>query len=329
METSSLPAIQESITMIKVVIRFNQLGGWDPKMLRAIIVSDYLRQFMTESAFSNIVVREDGSATAMVHASKLTLLLKRSGEAHVYTKPHVDITEWQSMEILWLPATVVHSEAMKLASDQGASLGLAVKQNQDVTRFGLRFRNLTDMQTVATALGMGHEAHLGRFKVTAISDAVGSAGVMEMMASIKWNIEEVLYTGEGHAIVAAKNCPGQKKYKLQRQDGFAVPMWIHAANARARELFKAKSIAHRNADGEGEDMVVAEAVQTEVVTEKLRAASSQAKSRTHEQQSLRRSREATGNTPAKEAKPRLEEANTGADSPSNDLFWRRVEMFHH
>ena len=70
-----------------------------------------------------------------------------------YTKPHVDITEWQNMEILWLPATVVHSEAMKLASDHGASLGLAVKQNQDATRFGLRFRNLTDMQTVATALG--------------------------------------------------------------------------------------------------------------------------------------------------------------------------------
>ena len=103
-----------------------------------------------------------------------------------------------------------------------------------------------------------------------------------MMASIKWNIEEVLYTGEGHAIVAAKDCPGQNKYKLQRQDGFAVPMWIHAANSRARELFKAKNIAHRNADGEGEDMAVSEAMQPEAVTEKLRAASSQAKSRTQE-----------------------------------------------
>ena len=293
--------------MIKIVIRFNQLGGWDPKMLRAIIVSDYLRQFMTDSAFSNIVVREDGSATAMVHTSQVSLLLKRSGEAHVYTKPHVDMTEWQNMEILWLPATIVHSEAMKLASDHGSSLGLAVKQNQDLIRFGMRFRNLADMQTVATTLGMNHEAQLGRFKVTAISDAVGSAGVMEMMASIKWSIEEVLYIGEGHAIVAAKDCPGQNKYKLQRQDGFAMPMWIHAANARARELFKAKNIAHRIADGEGEDVTMAETFQPEVVTEKLKAASSQAKGRTQEQQSLRRSREATGNTPSKEAKPRLEE----------------------
>ena len=105
----------------------HQLGGWDPKILRAIIVSDYLRQSMTESAFNNIVVREDGAATAMVHTSQMSLLLKRSGEAHVYTKPHVDMTEWQNMDILWLPATIVHSEAMKLASDHGSSLGLAVK----------------------------------------------------------------------------------------------------------------------------------------------------------------------------------------------------------
>ena len=74
----------------------------------------------------------------------------------------------------------------------------------------MRFRNLTDMQTVATTLGMNHEAQLGRFKVTAISDAVGSAGVMEMMASIKWSMKKVLYIGEGHTIVAAK-VPGAKQ----------------------------------------------------------------------------------------------------------------------
>eukprot|EP00435_Cladocopium_sp_Y103_P057287 s1703_g19.t1 len=307
METANLQTIQESITMNKVVIRFNPHGGWEPKMMRAIIVSDYLRNYMPESAFSNIVIREDGSATALVHSSKMISLLRHSGEAHVYCKPHMDVVEWQDMEILWLPPTLVHSEALKLVSDHASSLGLAIKQNQEFTRFGLRFRNLADMQSVATLLGLSHETQLGRFKITAVSDAAGPAGVIEMMNSIKWQIEEVIYVGEGHGIVAAKDCPGQNKYRLQRQDGLALPMWVHAVNSRARELFKAKNITHRNTDGEGEDVAMAEAVQPAVVAEKLKAASSQAKTRTQEQQSLRRTREPTGNTPAKEAKQRLEE----------------------
>ena len=62
--------------------------------LAAIIVSDYLRQFMTDSAFSNIVVRENGSATAMVHTSQVSLLLKCSGEAHVYEHGNLSRRTW-------------------------------------------------------------------------------------------------------------------------------------------------------------------------------------------------------------------------------------------
>ena len=84
------------------------------------------------------------------------------------------------------------------------------------------------------------EASLGRFKIIAASESAGTAGVLDMMASISWSIEDILYIGDGHAIVAAKDCPN----KLMRQDGLAVPLWIHV-NSKARELFKIKSISFR------------------------------------------------------------------------------------
>ena len=103
---------------------------------------------------------------------------------------------------------------------------------------------------------------------------VRPAGMMAMIVSIIWRMEEVFYIGEGHTIKAAKGCSGQNKCKIQRQHGFVVPIRIHSANAHARQLFKEKKIAHRIADGEGENMTMAE---TLVVTQKLEATSSPVK----------------------------------------------------
>ena len=125
MNTQDLDTIHENITMHKVVLRFDPVAGWDPKQLRAVIVSDYLMLSMPQSAFSNIIVREDGSATALVHASKVLSLLKKSGEAHVYCKPHVSVVEYHGLEILWLPVSINQPEALKLAKE-GETLGLAV-----------------------------------------------------------------------------------------------------------------------------------------------------------------------------------------------------------
>eukprot|EP00438_Fugacium_kawagutii_P010859 Skav216243 [mRNA] locus=scaffold20:18896:20062:- [translate_table: standard] len=311
MDTEDLDTIQESITMVKVVVRFDSRGGWDPQMLRAVIVSDYLKQNMPDTAFSSIVVREDGSATALVHASKVTDLLKKSGQAHVYCKPHVSVEQWQGLEILWLPASILHTEAVKMAKEDGTVLGLAVKQNQEFTRFGLRFENLEELKTKATSLGLSQEALLGRFKITAVSEASGAAGVLHMMESIAWPIEEVLYIGEGHAIVAAKDCPNKNKYKLMRQDGMAVPIWIHAVNAKARELFKSKNIAFRRADGEGEDVDM-EAGNLPEVKDRLKQASEVNTKKKQELLALKKkNREPTFQTPVKETRQKTQTPSEG------------------
>ena len=313
MDTEGLDTIQESLTMHKVVIRFDARGGWDSKMMRPVIVSDYLKLHMPETAFSTITVREDGSSTALVHSSKVSDLLKKSGKSHVYSKPHVSVKAWQGMEILWLPSTVLHAEALKLAKEDGATLGLAVKQNQESVRFGLRFHTLTAMQTRAVALNLTQEASLGRFKITAVSESAGTAGVLDMMASISWAIEDVLYIGDGHAIVAAKDCPNKNKYKLMRQDGLAVPLWIHAVNSKARELFKAKSINFRSADTEGEDVDMGQPEpQVGNVQTRIQQAAEVASKRSKELQSLRRPREPTLRTPSRENRQRTDGGGGGA-----------------
>ena len=253
METHGLIVVQQSIAMQKVVISFDQKGGWDTATMSAIIVSDLLKSMISETAFDQITIRSDGSATALIHKSCVGQLLRSSGKSHVYIKPHVGEVSWQDIEILWLPATVTHEEALQLCQENADSLGLARKQGGEGSRFGLRFGDLEKMKGCAEKLKLGHIVDLGRFKITAIMTGTGSSDLFQMMASIKWTLESVEYIGEGHAIVSAKQCPATNKLCLKRLDGAQVQMWIHAVNAKARAMFKNQNIQSRQVDAEGEE----------------------------------------------------------------------------
>jgi hypothetical protein len=101
METNGLTIVQQSLTMEKVVIRFDPAGGWDVSSMSAIVVSDVLKSMISETAFDQIVIRSDGSATALIHKSCSEKLFKSSGTSHVFIKPHLDEAAWKDMEILW------------------------------------------------------------------------------------------------------------------------------------------------------------------------------------------------------------------------------------
>ena len=123
------------------------------------------------------------------------------------------------------------------------------------------------------------------------------------------------FTGVGHAIVAAKDCPNKNKYKLMRQDGLAVPLWIHAVNSKARELFKAKSINFRSADAEGEDVDMGQPdPQVGNVQTRIQQAAEVATKRSKELQSLRRPREPTLRTPSRDNRQRTDGGGRGAGS---------------
>ena len=53
---------------------------------------------------------------------------------------------------------------------------------------------------------------------TSTTNTEASTRLLDMMSSISWLIEDISHIGDGHAMVAAKDCP----HKLMRQDGLAV-----------------------------------------------------------------------------------------------------------
>lgn len=254
MDTRDLVEVRQCISTCRVVIRFDQKGGWDVLNMRAVIVSDFLKSAMPESSFESVVVREDGSASALVLHSEVAKLLRRSGHGHVYVKPHVNELAWQDMEILWLPETITHPEALQLANEDPNCYGLARKQSSEHARFGMRFMKVEHMEARAKTLHLGNLASLGRFKVSAVMEGTSVADLFAMMESISWTLQSVEYIGDGHAIVSSKTCPAKNKYRLKRIDGSVVPMYIHAVNSMGRSLFKSQNIECRRVDAEGEEV---------------------------------------------------------------------------
>ena len=109
------------------------------------------------------------------------------------------------------------------------------------------------MRLAAEGLGLSEQVELGKYKVTAVSEAVGATGIMAMMLSIGWEVEEILFIGEGHAMLTAKAPPQKGKYQIIRKDGMRVPMYVKASNKRARDACKERGVSIRTTDAEGED----------------------------------------------------------------------------
>ena len=164
-----------------------------------------------------------------------------------------------------LPEEIGLKDAQKIARENVDCYGLARKAAAEKPRYALRFMAADKMKQTAETLGLSEQVELGKYKVTAVSEAVGPTGIMAMMLSIEWEVEEVLYVGEGHAMVTAKGPPKKGKYQVQRKDGMKVPMYVKASNKRARDACKERGIHLRATDAEGEDKGEAEEATQEVV----------------------------------------------------------------
>ena len=295
MQTAGLTVVQQTKTMQKVVIRFDVQGGWDLATMSGIIVSDMLKAVIPEASFDQLTIRNDGSATALVQKSCMEKLLKFSGTSHVYVKPHVGEVAWEDLEVLWLPTSITHVEALQLVKEYTESLGLARKQGNEAVRFGLRFQGIESLKKAADKIGLGHSADLGRFKITAVMTGTGASDIHDMMSSISWSIDTVEFVGEGHAIVASKESPKHNRLSLQRADGLFVPMYIHAINAKARSLFKQSNLSSRRVDGEGEEHEDAAmpAVPPVSLEQKFQAAAQETQARQTEQKAMKSARDAS------------------------------------
>lgn len=200
-----------------------------------------------------MTVRLDGSATALVSKAQVVRLLQRSGVEHIYVKVAVAEEGWDDVDVLWLPFGITHGKALAYARSAAAALGVVKKGGAVTMRYGVRFRDMAAMATLAGALGLQEVVTWGRFKVTGFQDGVGAEGVVVILDSVQWVVEEVVYVGEGHAIVASRVAPPASRLGLRRAGGDAVLLRVQAVNARARELARARGMEGRRADADGDE----------------------------------------------------------------------------
>ena len=252
MKTEGLVQVDELLTMVRMTVKFDQDVGW--KTIRGTNVADFLKRIIHETTFSSIVVRE-GTPTAkvLVFSEKVDAVLKASGQGGIYTKTHPDEEAWQHLELLMLRIGTTLKEAGQTAKDYPSNLGVVKKASAEQPRYGLRFADKAKLKEAADALGLEDVSQFGRFKVTGLSEQTGPAGLIAMMGRIGWGILEVQYIEEHFAVVLATTCPAKSKMNCRKATGANSIMHIKAMNKKARELFKAASVAYRSADAEGED----------------------------------------------------------------------------
>ncbi len=251
MEVGEEVDFDEIINMTKVTLRFDHDRGWDPTVIKAGLVAEYLKSHVGEQAFDSIVVRRDGSATARVFANRAEQLFRQSGREHIYSKPNPE-ENW-NLEVLWMDASVTHKEILKIACGHVKAIGVAKKQSRENARFGLRFRNKADLMEAAEKYKLTEQIEFGRYKITGIRDASGPIGVTQMMRKTGWVIDEVLYVGDGHAMVFSKTCPKKNRFTMQQDDGTLVAVWVQAVDSNAKECFKKHNLENRKDTLEGMD----------------------------------------------------------------------------
>lgn len=240
--TEGMPEVREVHTLTKCNIKFHPKGGWDTNRITGFLVADYLKCHLNEYQYENIVVREDGSGTAtvLVYTPQVLSLLRQGGKQHIYVKPNIAELQFGDIEILFLPETFTHGEALHLNEQEAAALGVIMKSSSVQTQYGLRFQDLAKMAELAQKLGV--PADFARFKLTGLHEATGIAGVFQIMKEAGWALEEVVYVGEGQAVAHSLVAPGSNRLALRRSDGLVTPVRIEAVNQLARKLCKEKNI---------------------------------------------------------------------------------------
>ena len=240
--------------MAKMVMRFDQAGGWQAGDVTGLLVAESLVKIIPDGSFSNITIRDGGSATFLVWMPLVDDVLRQSGEAHIYIKVHIEEPAGSDIELLWLPRGTSRKEACTAARQAPGSLGVALKQSREGPLYGVRFRDAAALDQLATALEL-QAAHMARFKVSPVTDVLGAVGLMGMLEApgIEWAVSSVVFLGEGHAIVEAPTAPPITRFCQRDVSGFQTTTHIRTVNGAARRLCAARNLPAERADEDGED----------------------------------------------------------------------------
>jgi hypothetical protein len=165
--------------MHKCVARFDLPTGLQEGELTGRIVAEAVSKHINPAYFVDVNARQDNTATLMVQDVAVHDLLRASGQDHVYFRLHSTDPDADTLEIIWLPEQIPHSDALQLVAKE-KTFGLALKRGANGPRYGLRFNTTEDMNAYAVKYSMGDKHKWGRFRASNIPSSVGLRGLHDM-----------------------------------------------------------------------------------------------------------------------------------------------------
>ena len=178
-------------TMLKAVVKLPSAFGWTADTIRGNTISNLLSQHIEIQGIEGIQCREDGSATLMLHESLVDTFLSISGKDSMFTKLHSSDEAKKPSFLLWLPENTSLQSALDMTNAD--TLGVVAKNSKVVPRLALRFKDEQKLAAFAQAHNLPDSSKCGRWRIDGLAPSIGPAGIVGLLQSKGWQINEFLY----------------------------------------------------------------------------------------------------------------------------------------
>lgn len=238
--TATGSALSIPATVKKMVAKCSTHRGWPAGQNPAAILSDFLARFIPREAFSEIISR-NSSYTFLCHVTYCDAILKISGTDGIFTKMH-EVADKDKMELLWLEQATTLEDALVTVEKNATILGLAEKGQQGFLAY--RFRTHGDLVRFAKENGVDQDLDLQRWKVSGLPVTTGIAGVHQILQTLSWDVEEVVYQDTDHVVFTSSRKGKSEKAHFICED---QPRTVRfkALNAAARSAAAREAQAER------------------------------------------------------------------------------------
>ena len=106
--------------------------------------------------------------------------------------------------LLWLPENTSLQSALDMTTAD--TLGIVAKNSKMVRRLAIRFKDEGKLAAFAKTHHLPDSSKCGRWRIDGLAPSIGAAGIVGLLQSKGWQINEFLYFGMHHCVYTSDNC---------------------------------------------------------------------------------------------------------------------------
>jgi hypothetical protein len=106
--------------------------------------------------------------------------------------------------LLWLPENTSLQSALDMTTAD--TLGIVAKNSKMVRRLAIRFKDEGKLAAFAKTHHLPDSSKCGRWRIDGLAPSIGAAGIVGLLQSKGWQINEFLYFGMHHCVCTSDNC---------------------------------------------------------------------------------------------------------------------------